>query len=927
MDTSRALEILISVRADRNYQDTVGGIKDDMLDITKMAGAAVAAIGGIATITDAMLEGEDATAKLAAQLGIAVDEAGHLSEVGKAIYQGAWGESIAEVNTLVTQATQGLQRLQKASSEAIQTETQNAMTLGSIWEDTEKQLQASITLQRDFNLTQQQAYDLLASGFQRGLNTSEDFLDSILEYSNQFAVGGASAGQFFSVLESGLASGVLGTDKAADMFKEFQVRIIDGSTATSDALDMLGMSSDDVTATINSGQMTVADAFQMVVHKLQSVDDKSVQMQAGVGLLGTQLEDLGLDAALSVNMAARSMEDFAGAMDNANQVNNTLSVVMTESWRTLVGTIANSDAAHTGIAMLTQGFQSFTGIIHQAKEHSDVLTMGLTALAVRGLAPVAAHLAVSTAATLAHASAMTAAATSTRLATGALALLGGPVGVAALAGTALYYVYQSSENAKNSIELLDGSMKTHADILAESTQLQREYTYATEEKRASIRASITDLLFSAEAHREEAAAVLAAQKAKLADKQQTVKKARGIAKGAAYSQVNQLANQIAASEAALNQSEETVQGLRQRLSDLDKATALPALNVPALPALPTPDVNTPSPNGSKSTLSPQFADDLKKANEAFKYQQILLEHGEKAANAYKLSTEGLSSAQAEQVLQLEESTARLEEQAQAREYALGVLEDAAKALALETVRREEGEDAACQYELILEGLTDTQAKEVVELEKQTEALKAQNQARAEAEDHIAELQQELQIQTLRLTEGADAARLYELSIDGYSEAQAHAVLGTEKQIDALEEQATVLKEQEKLWNDAGMWAYDYFTGVINGSTSLKEAFGNLKGSLRNTFQSNQRQQFNNYLSGNNTPTALDSMKLGGSSGMLSGIAGMMGGDMGNSIMSLGGQMDSMAGAAGGYGNVLGLSQVIWIYSVAILKAGCHRCGV
>jgi phage-related minor tail protein len=161
--------------------------------------------------------------------------------------------------------------------------------------------------------------DFIAAGMEGGLNRTGDFLDTITEYSTQFQEGGASAAEFFSFLDTGLAGGMLGTDKAADAFKEFRVRIMDGSATTSDALESLGFDADMLTASLADGTITVMDAWRMVTSELSRADDQALQMQAGVGLIGTQFEDLGATALLQIDPLTTTLEDMAGATDKLGE--------------------------------------------------------------------------------------------------------------------------------------------------------------------------------------------------------------------------------------------------------------------------------------------------------------------------------------------------------------------------------------------------------------------------------------------------------------------------------------------------------------------------------------------------------------------------------------------------------------------------------
>jgi hypothetical protein len=192
----------------------------------------------------------------------------------------------------------------------------------------------------NFGLSSEEAFDFIAAGYQKGLDGSGDFLESVNEYATQFSNGGADAGQFFSVLESGFQEGLLGTDKAADAFKEFRIRIQDGTTTTQAALDQLGLGEPFLNS-LATGKITAVEAFDIVIQKLNETDDSSVVMQAGVGLLGVKFEDLGTKAALSLSTTQTKMSDIIGTMGDFD--NDTFAVQMTSAWRTAVESLAGMD--------------------------------------------------------------------------------------------------------------------------------------------------------------------------------------------------------------------------------------------------------------------------------------------------------------------------------------------------------------------------------------------------------------------------------------------------------------------------------------------------------------------------------------------------------------------------------------------------------
>lgn len=290
----------------------VGGA---VLGAVGIATTAVAGIGaaaaGVATDT------QQAQADVRAQFGQTAEEAERTAKLARKAWGDNYGDSIADVANSLGQVQQHLGELGVTSDEEMTRAATNAIALRDTFEvDTAEGISTAKTLMENFGLTSDQAFDFIVEGQQRGLNRSGDFLDTINEYSTQFSNGGASADEFFNLLDSGLQGGMLGTDKAADAFKEFQVRILDGSTTTSDALDQLGINSEEFTSALADGSMTTTEAWNEVVGKLGEVDNEATLMQAGVGLLGTQFEDMGADAVLAMTTTGTSMEDMEGAAES-----------------------------------------------------------------------------------------------------------------------------------------------------------------------------------------------------------------------------------------------------------------------------------------------------------------------------------------------------------------------------------------------------------------------------------------------------------------------------------------------------------------------------------------------------------------------------------------------------------------------------------
>lgn len=320
--STAALELLISLKDEASAGlSAIGGGLTSMAGLAAAGGLALtgAVVGVGAAAFDMASDVNQAANDMQAALGLTADEAQNMAQVAADVWANNWGDSIDDVSASLTTVAQNMGAVGVTSNEALSQATAAALALrDSFGTDVAESTDAATTLMQQFGLSSQQAFDFIASGMQQGLNRSGDFLDTIGEYSTQFAAGGATADGFFSLLQSGLQGGVLGTDKAADAFKEFRVRIQDGSTATSAGLQQLGIDSQALAQQMASGQITAADAFQLVLGKLNETGDANVRMQAGVALLGTQFEDLGTNGALALSMTGTSMADLAGATDSLN---------------------------------------------------------------------------------------------------------------------------------------------------------------------------------------------------------------------------------------------------------------------------------------------------------------------------------------------------------------------------------------------------------------------------------------------------------------------------------------------------------------------------------------------------------------------------------------------------------------------------------
>ena len=163
-----------------------------------------------------------------------------------------------------------------------------------------------------------EAFDILVAGQQNGLNVSQDWLDTIDEYSTQFRALGLTGADAIGLLSQMTKAGARNTDVAADALKELAIRAQDGSKATTDAFNRLGLNAAEMASKISAGGSTARAAFDQILDAIRNTRDPVQQMQIAVALLGTKAEDLG-DAfkAIDLTTAANSIKGVEGAAQNA----------------------------------------------------------------------------------------------------------------------------------------------------------------------------------------------------------------------------------------------------------------------------------------------------------------------------------------------------------------------------------------------------------------------------------------------------------------------------------------------------------------------------------------------------------------------------------------------------------------------------------
>ncbi len=259
---------------------------------------------------DLGLEGETALKKTQASAGLSNERMKGVADTIKKVYKSGKGESF---EGLTESAGEVLQIFGDINDEDLSKILSNTSTLESVLgSDTTETLRAVNSLMKQFGISSEQAFNLIAQGAQNRLNQNGDLLDTINEYSVQFKHLGFSADDMFNMLANGASAGTWSVDKLGDAVKEFNIRLSDSTSA--EALQKLGFNADEIKAKVSAGGAEGAAALQQVMQGLASVDNETERYTLGQQLMGTMWEDLGEDAVFALMNTEGSIKSTNDAM-------------------------------------------------------------------------------------------------------------------------------------------------------------------------------------------------------------------------------------------------------------------------------------------------------------------------------------------------------------------------------------------------------------------------------------------------------------------------------------------------------------------------------------------------------------------------------------------------------------------------------------
>lgn len=319
---------------DQSIEDAAESSNDASGGFTILKGtlASLAAEGikacaqALADLTKELItDGSNAYAQFAAQTGTATDAMGEYEEAIKSVYKNNFGESLEDVAEKMAKVKEVTGELDASN---LQDMTEKAITLEDTFGmDMVETLRGVNSLMTHFGLTSEQAFDLISSGAQNGLNYTDELGDNVAEYAGKFAEAGFSSEEYFQLLKNGAEGGAYNLDKVNDAVNEITTRLADGTIGdTMTAIDektgkvkegtgIWSQETEKLFAAWQNGEATQKDVMASIVSDIQNAESEQEKMNLAAKAFGTMAEDGGTQFIEALSPVGDTFADVKGKAD------------------------------------------------------------------------------------------------------------------------------------------------------------------------------------------------------------------------------------------------------------------------------------------------------------------------------------------------------------------------------------------------------------------------------------------------------------------------------------------------------------------------------------------------------------------------------------------------------------------------------------
>lgn len=272
----------------------------------------------IKTGVNQAMELDDAMAKFQAKTGASSNEMSKFKNIARDVWSNNFGEDVSDVADMMGRVKQQMQGISDVDLKDV---TEDLLTLRDTFGmDENETLRGAQQLMKQFGITSQEAFDLMATGAQNGLNKSDELGDNIAEYSGKFKQAGYSADEYFQLMQNGLDGGAYNLDKVNDAINEVTTRLVDGNIEG--ALDSFDTKTQDVFKAWQEGRKTQKDVVNAIVEDISRTTNQQEKLNKTATAFGTMGEDFNAGFIESLTTVGNKYKDVEGAMDKVKDIAN-----------------------------------------------------------------------------------------------------------------------------------------------------------------------------------------------------------------------------------------------------------------------------------------------------------------------------------------------------------------------------------------------------------------------------------------------------------------------------------------------------------------------------------------------------------------------------------------------------------------------------
>ena len=232
------------------------------------------------------------------------------------LYRKGYGDSLTDIADAMAE----VHKQTNLQNEELEKQVENTMTLsGKLETDYGETIRTVDNLVRIFGITHDEAFDLIAKGYQENLNVGGDLLDLFNEYSTNLQKIGLDEQDMLNILVSGREQAIYNYDTLLDGVRQYGTKVYELLQGEEEAIQLfkdLGLNIEDVKEAYIRGGEEAENMNQKVWDALMGLEDPIEQHRIGTELMGSIWEDTSGRVGTALTNIDQDVKEVEGSMDD-----------------------------------------------------------------------------------------------------------------------------------------------------------------------------------------------------------------------------------------------------------------------------------------------------------------------------------------------------------------------------------------------------------------------------------------------------------------------------------------------------------------------------------------------------------------------------------------------------------------------------------